>query len=102
MYGNTIGEALIGMAILIGLGGLVVGGGVTVAGGKLLENKNDIVGVELTKEQQVLRKNGALCDAYLIQAFDKALAAENKKDRIVKLELPANPAQNCPMPKGRS
>ena len=90
---DGVGKFLVVCAGAIAAAGVIVGVGGTklMSGGK----EDSVVGVKLSAEQEVLRKNGALCDAYLKEAFGKALSAP-KGQQVVKLELPKNPAQNCP------
>jgi hypothetical protein len=86
---DGLGKALLVMAFGIAAVGGGIGWGVSH-----FSDKNDgaTVGVRMTKEQMILRKNGALCDGYLTQAFDQSLKAE----KVVDLKLPQNPAQHCP------
>lgn len=84
----------LGTALLTAAFGLaVVGGGAGYALSHY-SDKNDgaTVGVRMNKEQLILRKNGALCDAYLKAAFDQSVAQQ----KVVDLKLPPNPAQQCP------
>lgn len=92
---DLVGEILLGIGkwVLVAgtaLGALIMGGIWGVS--KLTGSGDTTVGVTLTKEQQTLRKNGALCDAYLTEAFAQSL----RENKVVELKLPANPAQNCP------
>ncbi|MEZ0225494.1 MAG: hypothetical protein ACAH83_13140 [Alphaproteobacteria bacterium] len=54
-------------------------------------------GVRLSDEQKTLRKNGAVCDNYLVEAFKQSL----KEGKTIDLKLPANPTQNCPPAPGQ-
>lgn len=84
----------VGKALLIAAFGVAVVGGGIGYGVSHYSDKNDgaTVGVRMTKEQLILQKNGALCDGYLKNAFDKSLTEK----KVVDLKLPQNPAQNCP------
>ncbi|TAL36497.1 MAG: hypothetical protein EPN97_06235 [Alphaproteobacteria bacterium] len=82
------------MLLTAAFGIAAIGGGIGYGISHLSQDDNDgaAVGVRMTQEQQILRKNGAVCDAYLTAAFSQSL----KEGRVVDLKLPANPAQNCP------
>ena len=84
----------IGTVLLTAAFGIAVVGGGVGYGVSHFQDKNDgaTVGVRLTHDQTVLRKNGALCDAYMKAAFDQSLST----GKVVDLKLPPNPAQNCP------
>jgi hypothetical protein len=88
--GKDIAKAFAAVAVV----GVVVTGGIFYGMGHHEGNVHNsaTVGVRLTDEQKILRKNGAVCDAYLTEAFKQSL----KEGKVVELKLPANPAQNCP------
>lgn len=92
---DGLGTLAIVAAGSIAVGGAVVGISLDHAFNAAADKDPAVIGVRLTSEQQILRKNGALCDAYLTQSFTSAMA-KPPGQQIVTLHLPKNPAQSCP------
>lgn len=87
-----------GVLTLAFAGAAVIGGGAYVAG-RMHQDGDHVIGVRVTQEHDVLRRNGALCDAWLAQAFGdavKAYAGGEKDKTVVTLALPSGAAQQCP------